>query len=102
MGPAPMEGIERTNTVVVRGLRAGARQNVGVPPRWDPYTMEVDQGRNCYTCGEFGHIAYHCRNRRQRGRVEEGRRLEYGEGGIKGNLQYSNNLKGVENLESLD
>ena len=102
MGPAPMEGIERTNVVVVRGLGAGAGQNVGIPPRWDPYAMEVDQERNCYACGGFGHMACHCRNWGQRGRVAEGRRLEYKGGGIEGNLQYSNNLKGVENLESLD
>ena len=47
-------------------------------------------------------MARHCRNWGQRGRVAEGRRLEYKGGGIEGNLQYSNNLKGVENLESLD
>ena len=39
-GPAPMEGIERTNVVVVRGAEQGA----GVPPRRDPFAMEVDQG----------------------------------------------------------
>jgi len=25
--------------------------------------MEIDKGRNCYTCGGFGHMAQHCRNR---------------------------------------
>ena len=30
------------------------------------------------------------------------RRLEYGRGGIEGNFEHSNNLKGVENLESLN
>jgi len=39
--------------------------------------MEVDRGRNCYACGGFGHMAQHCRNRGQRSRVMEGRRLEY-------------------------
>ena len=39
-GPAPMEGIERTNAVVVRGAGQGA----GVPPRRDPFAMEVDRG----------------------------------------------------------
>ena len=29
MGPAPMEGIERTNVVVVRGSRAGVGQGMG-------------------------------------------------------------------------
>jgi len=37
-GPAPMEGIERTNAVVVRGAGQGA----GVPPRRDLFAMEVD------------------------------------------------------------
>jgi len=63
-GPAPMEGVERTNAVVVRGQGQG----VGVPPRRDPYAMEVDRGRNCYACGGFGHMAHHCRNQGQSGR----------------------------------
>ena len=29
MGPAPMEGIERTNAIVVRGSGAGVGQNMG-------------------------------------------------------------------------
>jgi len=56
-GPAPIEGVERTNAVVVRG------QDVGAPPRRDPYAMEVDRGRNYYSCRGFGHMAHHCRNR---------------------------------------
>jgi len=96
-GPAPMEGVERMNTVVVRG----AGQEMGVPPRRDPYVMEVDRGRNCYACGGFGHIARHCRNR-GRGRPMEGRRVEYGRGRIEEINKHSNNLKGVENLELLD
>jgi len=51
-GPALMEGVERTNMVVVRGQGQG----IGAPKR-DPYAMDVDRGRNCYICGEFGHIA---------------------------------------------
>jgi len=43
MGPAPMEEIERTNVVVVRGLGAEAGQNVEVPPRRDPYAIEMDR-----------------------------------------------------------
>ena len=38
MGPAPMEGIERTNAVVVRGQGQGT----GIPLRRDPFAMEVD------------------------------------------------------------
>ena len=95
-GPAPMEGIERMNMVVVRG------QGAGTPPRRDPFTMEVDRGRNCFACGGFGHMARHCRNRGMRGRVAENRRLEYGGGRIEGINEQLDNLKGVENLESLD
>ena len=88
--PAPMEGVERTNVVMVRG----PGQGMGMPPRRDPYIMEVDRGRNCYTCRGFGHMVHHCRNR---GRVAERRRLEF-----KGNYEHSNSLKEEENLESLD
>ena len=71
-----MKEIERTNAVVVR--RSG--QEAGVPPRWDPFAMEVNRRRNCYACGGFGHMARHCRNQRQRGRVGNNRRVEYGGG----------------------
>ena len=98
IGPAPMEGIERMNAVVVRGSGQGA----GVLPRRDPFAMEVDRGRNCYACGGFGHMARHCRNRGQRGRVAEGRRLEYRGERIEGINEHLDNLKGMENLESLD
>ena len=98
-GPAPMEGVERTNAVVVRGQGAG--QGAGVPPRRDPFAMEVDRGRNCYACGGFGHMARHCRNR-GRGRQMDGRRVEYGGGRIEEIFDRRDHLKGVENLELLD
>jgi len=101
MGPAPMEGVERMNAVVVRGTGQRQGQSVEVPLRWDLYTMEVDQGRNCYACGGFGHMARHCRNRGRR-RAIEGRRMEYEGGRIEEIQDYSNNLKGAENLELLD
>ena len=41
MGPAPIEGIEKTN-VVVRGSGAGVGQDMGVSSKQDPYAMEVD------------------------------------------------------------
>jgi len=99
-GPAPMEGVERTNAVVVRGQ--GAEQGMGVPLRWDPYAMEIDRGRNCYACRGFGHMARNCRNRGQRGRVMENRRVEYGGGRIEEIMNITNNLKGDENLELLN
>ena len=98
-GPVPMEGVERTNAVVVRGQGAG--QGMGVPLRWDPYAMEVDRGRNCYACGGFGHMARNCRNR-GRGRPMQGRRVDYGGGRIVEVYDNMDNLKGEENLESLD
>ena len=91
-GPAPMEGVERTNAVVVRGQGQGA----GTPPRWDPFAMEVDRGRNCFACGGFGHMARHCRNRE---RVM--RRVEIGGGRFEGNIKQIGHLKEVENLEAL-
>jgi len=94
-GPAPMEGVKRTNTVVVRGQGTG--QDMGVPLRQDPYAIEVDRGRNCYACRGFGHMAHNCRNRR---RVI--RRVEIGGGRFEGNIKQIGHLKEVENLEALD
>ena len=100
MGPAPMEGVERTNAVVVRG--SGSGQNMRAPLRRNPYAMEIDRGRNCYACRGFGHMARYCRNRGQRGRVAENRRMEYGGGRIEKIMNISNNLKEEENLELLN
>jgi len=96
--PAPMEGVERTNVVVIRGQGQG----VGISPRWDSYAMEVDRGRNCYACGGFGHMARNCRNWGQRGRVVDNRRVEYGGGRIEEISNFENNLKEGENLELLN
>ena len=98
-GPALIEGVERTNAVVVRGQGQG--QSVRAPPRRDPYAIEVDRGRNCYACGGFGHMTRHCRNR-GRGKTIEERRVEYRGGRIEKINKQLNNLKGVENLEFLD
>ena len=56
IGPSLMEGVEKTNVVVVRRL------GMGTSPRRDSYIMEIDQGRNCYACRGFGHMACHCKN----------------------------------------
>ena len=96
-GPAPMEGVERTNVVVMRGSGVGVGQSMGTPPRWDPYAMEVDRGRNCYACGGFGHMARNCKNR---GRVM--RRVEIGGGRFESNIEQIRHLKEVENLEALN
>ena len=91
-----MEGVKRTNVVVVRGQEQG----MGAPRR-DSYVMEVDWERNCYAYGGFGHMVCHCRNR-GRGRPIEGKRVEYGGGRIEEIYDIRDNLKEVENLELLD
>jgi len=70
-GPAPMERVKRMNTVMMY-----PQQREGVAQR-NPYTMDIDKERNCYTCGEFGHMTWHCRNKGTGGRIGQGRRLEY-------------------------
>ena len=65
------------------------------------YAMEIDRGRNCYACGGFRHMACHYRNR-GRGRIEQGRRVEYEGEKFKENYKHSDNLKGEENLEFFD
>ena len=99
IGPALMEGIERTNTVVVR--RLGVGQSGETSSRRDPFAMDIDQGRNCYACRGFGHMTHHCRNRGQRGRVADNRRVEYGSGRIE-EINFENNLKEGKNLELLN
>ena len=100
IGPAPMKVIKRTNAVVMRGSRI--EQSIGTPPKRDSFAMEIDQGRNCYTCRGFGHMARNCRNWSQRGRVAENRRVEYGGGRIEEIPNFVNNLKEEENLELLN
>jgi len=100
MGPAPMEGVERTNVVVLRGQGMG--QGAGIPPRQDPFVIEIDRGRNCFACRGFRHMAHNCRNRGQRGRIAENRRVEYGEGRIEEIMNTMNNLKEDENLKLLN
>jgi len=58
-GPAPMEGVERTNAAMVT-----PQQRAGFPQR-NPYAMDVDrrENQNCYAYGGFGHLARNCRNR---------------------------------------
>jgi len=97
-----MEGVERTNAVVVRGLGVGMGQNMGGPSRRDPYVREIDHRRNCYACGGFRHMTYHYRNQGQRERVAENRRVEYGGGRIEEITNFGNNLKEGKNLELLN
>ena len=52
IGSAPMEGVKKTNLVVVRGQRQGMEA-----PRRDLYTIEVNRRRNYYAYRGFRHIA---------------------------------------------
>jgi len=73
-----MEKIEMTNVVVVRSFLQGQKSR-GEEIKRNLYVMEVDQGnRNCYNCGEFGHIAKYCRNWRTGNRITKEKKLEYG------------------------
>jgi len=58
-GPAPMEGVERTNAAV-----ATPQQRAGFPQR-NPYAIDVDRRDNriYFACGGFEHMARFCRNR---------------------------------------
>jgi len=53
-------GTKRINAIVVN-LQSWQAMFVS---RQDPYTMNIDRGRNYYNCRDLGHIARHCRNRR--------------------------------------
>ena len=96
IGSAPIEGVERINTVIMRGQEQG----IGLSRR-DPHAMEVDRRRNCCACRGFGYMAYHCRNW-GRTRAADGRRLEYVGESFEGNHEHLNCLKEEENLESLN
>jgi len=49
-------------------------QNQEERMRRDSYVIDVDHGKNCYSCGGFGHLARNCRNKE---RIEQEKRLEY-------------------------
>jgi len=59
--PALIEEVERTNIVVVRNSlqRQGGK---GGEIRRNPYVIDVDRRRNCYSCGEFGYLIRNCKN----------------------------------------
>jgi len=46
-----MKEVERTNAVIVYST-----QRVGLAQH-SLYTMDVDKGRNYYSCGRFGYLA---------------------------------------------
>ena len=58
MEPVSIEEVEKINIVVVRNLLQEQERRRGV--RRDPYAVEVDKGRNCYSCREFGYLVRNC------------------------------------------
>jgi len=58
--------------------------------RRDPFAMDVDRERNCYSYRGFGHIMQNCRNQEI---VGQRRKVEYGN-----NINIMNNLKEEESL----
>jgi len=65
--PTPMKGVERINTVIVY-----PNQQAGFTS-CNPHVMDVDRGRNYYSCKEFGYLAQNCR----RQIMGQGKRMEY-------------------------
>jgi len=56
-----MEGVERTNIVVVRNPLQGQEEKGGEMRKYS-YIMNVDRERNYYSYREFGHLARNCRS----------------------------------------
>jgi len=50
--PAPIEEVERTNTVMMY-----PNQRVGFVQH-NLYAIDVDKERNCYSCGGFDHLVW--------------------------------------------
>jgi len=87
VGPALIEGVERTNIVIVYPTqRAGLVQ-------CSLYAMDVDRKKNCYSCGEFGHLAQNCK----RQIMGQRRMVEY-----ENNRNNKDNLNGEGDLIVLD
>jgi len=72
--PTLMKRVERINAVVVRNpLQGQGSRGGGI--RRDSYAMEMNRERNGYSCREFGHLVWNCRNQ---GTVGQGKELSMG------------------------
>jgi len=61
--PTLIKKMERMNVVIV----SPQQQWANFVPRYNLYAINMNCGRNCYNCREFGHIVRHCRSRRMIG-----------------------------------
>jgi len=59
--PTLIKEMKRTNAVVVKNSLQEQRGREGEIRR-NIYIMNIDRERNCYSCGEFGHLMKNCRN----------------------------------------
>ena len=55
------------------------------------------ENRNYYNCGEFGHLARNCKNRKEENIIGEEKRLEYGKNENNGQRRIEEG-KGQSNL----
>ena len=60
---APMERVERMNMIIVYPQQ----QQAVFVPRCNPYAIEVDHSRNCYSCRRFEYLARNCETREKIG-----------------------------------
>jgi len=89
VGSTSIEEVERTKIVVIY-----LQQQIGFVFGHNLYTMDIDQKRNCYNCGGFGHLARNCRNWEI---VRQRRKIDY-----KNNSNTINNLNRKESLVVLN
>ena len=69
---------------------------IGFVPWYNPYTMNINRGRNCYNCGGFEHITRYCREYKNQRRIGWKRRMNYEDN------RNTSNLNREENLMVLD
>jgi len=62
-----MEEVERINEVIVCSNQRAEFVQCNI------YAMDIDRGRNCYSCGGFDHLVQNCR----RQIIDQEMRMEY-------------------------
>jgi len=60
VGLTSIEEMERANAMVVRNsLQGQGKEEEEI--RRDLYVINMDRGKNYYSCKDFGHLAWNCR-----------------------------------------